>query len=144
KPAKLIMPRHKRCNEPEPFAGLTEKPPCALYEQETVHPQLCSPVRPDSRPSTTRHPRASDISKHFCPQITCDYRGWVGLGNLRANGHPRGVSCFMPDLSRLWCPTAVARTSLRAISKYYTALQASNGPLTPISSSTLWEFGTAL
>jgi IS1 family transposase len=27
---------------------------------------------------------------HFCPHAICDYRGWVGLGNLRANGHPNG------------------------------------------------------
>jgi IS1 family transposase len=25
---------------------------------------------------------------HFCPHTGCDYRGWRGLGNLRANGHP--------------------------------------------------------
>jgi hypothetical protein len=27
---------------------------------------------------------------HFCPHLGCDYRGWLGLGNLRANGHPSG------------------------------------------------------
>ena len=27
---------------------------------------------------------------HFCPHAGCDYRGWLGLGNLRANGHPSG------------------------------------------------------
>jgi len=27
---------------------------------------------------------------HFCPHTACDYRGWRGLHNLRANGHPRG------------------------------------------------------
>jgi hypothetical protein len=25
---------------------------------------------------------------HFCPHPACDYRGWLGLNNLRANGHP--------------------------------------------------------
>jgi len=25
---------------------------------------------------------------HFCPHADCTYRGWLGLGNLRANGHP--------------------------------------------------------
>jgi hypothetical protein len=29
-----------------------------------------------------------DTSRHFCPHTGCDYRGWLGLGNLRANGHP--------------------------------------------------------
>jgi len=27
---------------------------------------------------------------HFCPNSDCAYRGWVGWGNLRANGHPNG------------------------------------------------------
>jgi hypothetical protein len=27
---------------------------------------------------------------HFCPHRDCAYRGWLGLGNLRANGHPSG------------------------------------------------------
>ena len=27
---------------------------------------------------------------HFCPHTNCDYRGWLGLGNLRANGYPNG------------------------------------------------------
>jgi IS1 family transposase len=33
-----------------------------------------------------------DTSQHFCPNATCAYRGWVGWGNLQANGHPnRGL-----------------------------------------------------
>src|SRR4029453_9781906 len=35
-------------------------------------------------------PRAIDTSQHCCPHAGCDYRGWLGLGNLRANGHPSG------------------------------------------------------
>jgi IS1 family transposase len=31
-----------------------------------------------------------DTSQHFCPHAGCRYRGWLGLGNLRANGHPSG------------------------------------------------------
>jgi hypothetical protein len=41
-------------------------------------------------PSTHRRPRTVDTSMHFCPYANCDYRGWLGLGNLRANGHPSG------------------------------------------------------
>jgi IS1 family transposase len=29
-----------------------------------------------------------DTSWHFCPHPHCAYRGWVGLGNISANGHP--------------------------------------------------------
>jgi len=35
-------------------------------------------------------PRQVDTSWHFCPHPDCAYRGWVGWGNLRANGHPSG------------------------------------------------------
>jgi IS1 family transposase len=31
-----------------------------------------------------------DTSGHFCPHPTCTDRGWVGLGNISANGHPNG------------------------------------------------------
>ncbi len=41
-------------------------------------------------PPTHRRPRTVDTSKHFCPHTGCRYRGWLGLGNLRANGHPSG------------------------------------------------------
>jgi hypothetical protein len=27
---------------------------------------------------------------HFCPHAGCRYRGWLGLGHRRANGHPSG------------------------------------------------------
>jgi hypothetical protein len=39
---------------------------------------------------TNRRPRAIDPSRPCCPHATCDYRGWVGLGHLRAMGHPSG------------------------------------------------------
>jgi transposase-like protein len=41
-------------------------------------------------PLTNRRPRAIDTSMHFCPHAGCAYQGWLGLGNLRANGHPSG------------------------------------------------------
>jgi IS1 family transposase len=34
--------------------------------------------------------RQVDTSTHFCPNPDCAYRGWVGWGHLRANGHPSG------------------------------------------------------
>jgi len=39
---------------------------------------------------TRGRPRQVDTSRHFCPHANCDYRGWVGLGNISANGHPNG------------------------------------------------------
>ena len=41
-------------------------------------------------PPTKRRPREVDTSQHFCPHAGCDYEGWLGRGNLRANGHPNG------------------------------------------------------
>jgi transposase-like protein len=41
-------------------------------------------------PPTHRRPRTVATSQHFCPHPECDSRGWRGLNNLRANGHPSG------------------------------------------------------
>src|SRR5215831_2435162 len=85
-----LKPKRTRSHEPTPFAGLTHKPPCALCAQEAAHAQAPPPVPPEPMPPTHRRPRTVDTSGHFCPHTGCDYRGWVGLGNLRANGHPSG------------------------------------------------------
>lgn len=85
-----ITPRRTRSHEPPPFAGLTHKPPCALCAHEAAHPHAPPPVPPKPMPPPHRRPRTVDTSGHFCPHTGCDYRGWVGLGNLRANGHPSG------------------------------------------------------
>jgi hypothetical protein len=90
KPATPLTPRRQRSNDPKPFAGLTPKPPCALCAQEAAHPQARPPVPPEPMPPPPRRPRTVDTSRHFCPHAGCRYRGWVGLGNLRANGHPSG------------------------------------------------------
>src|SRR5438132_7556675 len=90
KPSDPSTPKRKRSSEPTPFAGLTQKPPCALCEQETVENAPPPPVRPDPMPPTNRRPREVDTSMHFCPHLHCDYGGWLGLNNLRANGHLSG------------------------------------------------------
>ena len=85
-----IKPKRTRSHEPTPFAGLTHKPHCALCAQEAAHPQAPPPVPPEPMPPTHRRPRTVDTSRHFCPHAGCRYRGWLGGGNLRANGHPNG------------------------------------------------------
>jgi IS1 family transposase len=85
-----LKPKRPRSHEPKPFEGLTQKPSCALCERDTAYPNVPPPVPPDPMPPTNRRPRAVDTSMHFCPHAGCDYRGWLGLGNLRANGHPSG------------------------------------------------------
>ena len=85
-----LKPKRPRSNEPKPFEGLLHKPACALCAQDTASPKAPPPVPPDPMAPTHRRPREVDTSRHFCPHSHCDYRGWLGLGNLRANGHPRG------------------------------------------------------
>jgi IS1 family transposase len=87
---RLIIPPRTRSHEPKPFAGLTSKPHCAACEQEATSLKAPPVVPPAPMPVSTRRPRRVDTSMHFCPHPTCAYRGWVGLGNLRANGHPNG------------------------------------------------------
>jgi hypothetical protein len=89
-PATPIKPKRKRSLEPTAFAGLTHKPHCALCERATAQPKAPAPVPPAPMPLTNRRPRKVDTSMHFCPHAGCRYRGWLGLGNLRANGHPSG------------------------------------------------------
>ena len=89
-PVKPIKPRRQRSKEPTPFAGLTHKPHCVLCEHEATHPKPPPPVPPAPVIVTRRRPRQVNTSMHFCPHLGCDYRGWLGRGNLRANGHPSG------------------------------------------------------
>jgi IS1 family transposase len=84
------LPRRTRSKEPKPFPGLTQRPQCALCEHEAAHPHVPPPAPPEPLPPTNRRPRTVDTSQHFCPHGGCRYRGWLGRGNLRANGHPHG------------------------------------------------------
>ena len=83
-------PRPKRHREPTPCAGLTTKPHCDACEH-TPDPRPQAPAAPPPRLMPTRGRRRQvDTSMHFCPHPDCAYRGWVGWGNRRANGHPNG------------------------------------------------------
>src|SRR5207245_9841161 len=75
-PAKPMMP--------------PRKPPCAACEQAHAYapqPPGCPPPR---IVPTRGRPRQVETSQHFCPYPDWASQGWVGLGNLRANGHPSG------------------------------------------------------
>jgi IS1 family transposase len=85
-----LLPRPKRNREPKPFAGLIKKPHCDACEP-AIAPCPQAPAAPPPRIVMTRGRRRQvDTSMHFCPNPDCAYRGWVGWGNLRANGHPNG------------------------------------------------------
>jgi IS1 family transposase len=90
RPPELIPPSRKRPRVPKPFPGLTHKPHCEACAQAAV-PRPQAPCTPPPRIVSTRgRPRQVDTSSHFCPQPPCAYQGWVGLGNISANGHPNG------------------------------------------------------
>jgi IS1 family transposase len=85
-------PVPKRRREITPFAGLTTKPYCDACEHAS-DPHSEAPSTPPPRIVPTRGRRRQvDTSIHCCPNPDCLYRGWVGWGNLRANGHPNGGS----------------------------------------------------
>ena len=88
-PAEPILPRRPRSSELKAVAGLTHKPPCVACEQAPPAPLVTAPAAPPPRLSSTRgRKRQVDTGHHVCPNPDCPYRGWVGWGNLRANGHP--------------------------------------------------------
>jgi len=87
---ELPSPMPKRHREPQPFVGLTTKPHCDACEPHS-DPRPQTPACPPPRVVPPRGRRRQvDTSMHFCPNPDCVYQGWVGWGNLRANGHPSG------------------------------------------------------
>src|SRR5215831_3107202 len=87
---ELMPPSRKRPRVPKPCPGLTHKPHCEACAQATV-PRPQAPCAPPPRIVSTRgRPRQVDTSSHFCPSPDCAYQGWLGLGNISANGHPNG------------------------------------------------------
>jgi transposase-like protein len=92
-PLPPVQPDQPRCNrskEPKPFAGYLQKPLCESCE----HGIDSRPKAPGSPPPiilfNRGRKRTVDTSRHFCPDPDCSYHGRLGLGNIRANGHPGG------------------------------------------------------
>src|SRR5467141_761584 len=94
----------KRSSDPKPFPGLPRTPPCAACEQVHEHvpqPPSCPPPR---TVPTRGRPRQGDTSRHLCPYPDCAYQGWVGLGNLCANGLP---TICQPEFVTFFAPSAL-------------------------------------
>ena len=114
-------PRPTRSKAPKPFAGLIQRPQCVLCEHEAAQPHVPPPVPPEPMPATNRRPRTVETSQHFCPHGGCRYRGWLGRGNLRANGLP--TICqprFVKFLSHLhdWLTTNAAGIIAGALTQH--------------------------
>ena len=85
------QPRRRRhSKEPKPFAGLIHQPLCEACEQGADSRPKASGSPPPVITFTRGRRRTVDTHAHFCPAPDCAYYGWLGRGNLRANGHPGG------------------------------------------------------
>jgi IS1 family transposase len=89
-PLQPDKPRRKRSKEHKSFTGYIQQPLCEACEHGV-----------DSRPKAPGPPppiiifnrgrkRTVNTAGHFCPDPDCSYHGWLGRGNIRANGHPGG------------------------------------------------------
>ena len=102
--------RRTRSQDPKPFPGLIHKPLC----EALCAGDRCPPHRaglPTSCPPL--HPRTSahrQSQSHFRPDPDCAYHGWLGRGNIRANGH-ESRDCvlnwrpWVRSLSQTPCPS---------------------------------------
>jgi hypothetical protein len=88
---KPVKPITKHSKDPQLFPGLTRKPSCEACEQGAAPRAQAPSALPPRLAATRGRPRAVDTSTHFCPNSACAYTGWVGRGNIRANGRPGGA-----------------------------------------------------
>ena len=91
KKSKRRKRRSKPYKKAKPFEGLTRKPVCVACLAEADAKESTEKREPPPRIERKRGRRRSvDTSKHFCCEEKCVYRGWLGRGNIIANGHPSG------------------------------------------------------
>ena len=65
------------------------RPDCPACQAEGY--KIERPSRPALREKKkTGRPRSVNTDRHFCSEQSCSHYGWVGLGNIIANGHPHG------------------------------------------------------
>jgi hypothetical protein len=86
-PGKPIKTRSKA---PNPFPGLRHQPSCEACEHAAASCLQALSAPPPRLVSRRGRRREVDPASHCCPNLPCSDQGWVGWGNLRANGHPGG------------------------------------------------------
>ncbi|MCP4419601.1 MAG: hypothetical protein GY805_23560 [Chloroflexi bacterium] len=83
----------KAVKEQSQTTAPTKRQPCpaCAAAQEPQKKEVATPDEPPAMIEQTRgRPRSVDTSSHFCPRKKCRYYGWLGQGNIRANGYPNG------------------------------------------------------
>jgi hypothetical protein len=88
-PLKPDKPHRKRSREPKPFTGYIHQPLGEACDNG-VDGRSEAPGSPPPVIIFTRGRRTVDTRSHFCPDPDCIYLGWLGRGNIRANGYPGG------------------------------------------------------
>src|SRR5437870_3450840 len=83
-------PRPKRSREPKPLAGVLHKPLCAACDPAAASGHKAASTPPPLITYARGRKRTIDSQNQFCPDLDCSYYGWLGRGNIRANGHPGG------------------------------------------------------
>src|SRR5712691_1294415 len=90
-PSTPVTPPRKRSTAPQPFTGLARKLHCDACAQAIEGLRLPLPSAPPPKlVSTHGRRRHVDTSRHCCPDADGRSGGWLGLGTISANGHPRG------------------------------------------------------
>ena len=90
-PPQPLMRQAKRSTKPKPFPSLTHQPSCAAWKPAIEAPRRqLAPPPPPQGPSTRGRRRHVAPSAPCWPERDCRYGGWLGLGPIPANGHPRG------------------------------------------------------
>ena len=138
--------------KPEDFQGLTKKPVCEAC-QATAGQQVQRPVPPPMLKSERGRPPEVDTHNHYCPNKKCRYYGWLGRGNVTANGHPNGgqtrqLHCkacdkyFAETIGTIFYGTRVsAKTKLRAIAALAEGLGIrAVGRVFEVEADTVWKW----
>jgi hypothetical protein len=104
------LSRRKRSTEPKPFAGLTQRPPCALCEREATQASEPPLAPPEPLPPTHRRPRTVETSQHFYPHGAVAIGAGWGWGTCAPMAIPvaaRGANAIARlATATFWRPTA--------------------------------------
>ena len=86
-PVKQRKKQSRRSTAPR---ARTQRPPCPLCQTAEEQPAKPPPSPPPMIEQERSRPRKVDTHNHYCPNEKCPYYGWIGRGNIIANGHPSG------------------------------------------------------